>query len=210
MSHFIRLNLAKYFPVSLDFVAYKPQSVVFSLTNRCNCHCVMCDYWKLPADNEASTAEVEDILKQARQLGVEGCLFYGGEPYMREDLCELLAFASSLGQTTGIITNGILVDESKARSSVAAGLGGVAVSIDACDETQDGIRGVKDAYEKDLQRFGSVAMGGIPSVTPDQLGGDYPQSPAMPPQLPMNNIGGNTKVIGGVTYVNEGGQWYPQ
>lgn len=150
------LNIAKYAPFCLRWVVSQPSSIVFCLTHRCNCRCVMCGYWRSGSSEELSTQEIEDILKQARDLGVRYCLFYGGEPLLREDLPALIAAASRLGMRPEVITNGLLLDGAKAVVLVESGMRGVVVSIDAVGSLQDEIRGIPGACERSLEGLKNI------------------------------------------------------
>ncbi len=142
------LNAAKYAPGLLGAVAWRPASVVFSLTNRCNCRCIMCHCRDFPQDAELTTSEIAGVLRQARSLGVSGCLFYGGEPMLRPDLADLVGLAHASGMRTAMITNGALIDASSAALLVRRHLDEVVVSLDARGSFHDEIRGVPGTFEK--------------------------------------------------------------
>jgi MoaA/NifB/PqqE/SkfB family radical SAM enzyme len=129
----LMLNMGKYAPFVLGVVSYRPSSIVFSLTNRCNCDCVMCRYKNLSQERELSVDEVASILTQAQALGVRDCVFYGGEPLLRPDIFEVVGVAHRMGMKTGIITNGMLATHEVAEKLAQSGLGAVTVSIDAAD-----------------------------------------------------------------------------
>ncbi|MFC1511037.1 radical SAM/SPASM domain-containing protein [Candidatus Margulisiibacteriota bacterium] len=150
MLKLLTLNLSKYFPFLLRGIAYQPTSIVVSLTNRCNCRCLMCNYWKFTSQNELTTNEVKDLFNQAKAAGVSSCILYGGEPLLRKDLGELISQAHQQGLKTEIITNGMLIDEKKAKTLVASGLDKVVISLDMCSDQLDQIRGIRGAYEKTL------------------------------------------------------------
>lgn len=58
------------------------------------------------ASRELSTAEWISILNKAWEYGIPHIIFTGGEPTLREDLLELILHAESLGQVTGLLTDG--------------------------------------------------------------------------------------------------------
>jgi MoaA/NifB/PqqE/SkfB family radical SAM enzyme len=147
----LMLNMGKYAPFVLGVVSYRPSSIVFSLTNRCNCDCVMCRYKNLSQERELSVDEVASILTQAQALGVRDCVFYGGEPLLRPDIFEVVGVAHRMGMKTGIITNGMLATHEVAEKLAQSGLGAVTVSIDAADAVQDLIRDVPDAFSWALE-----------------------------------------------------------
>jgi MoaA/NifB/PqqE/SkfB family radical SAM enzyme len=84
------------------------------LTERCNNDCIHCCI-NLPANDadarerEMTTAQVQDILQQAADLGCLQVRFTGGEPLLRPDFEELYLFARRLGMRVLIFTNARLI-----------------------------------------------------------------------------------------------------
>jgi len=73
--------------------------------------------------------------------------FEGGEPLLRKDLVEILAFSRSLPLHTSLITNGTLL-ESRI-DEIAPYINGVVyVSLDGLEKTHDAIRGVGGSFRK--------------------------------------------------------------
>ena len=62
---------------------------------------------------ELSTEEWQTILKKAWDAGIPHVIFTGGEPTLRPDLPDLLAFSEELGQVTGLLTDGLRLAEPK-------------------------------------------------------------------------------------------------
>jgi hypothetical protein len=60
---------------------------------------------------ELSTAEWQTILDKAWQVGIPHIVFTGGEPTLREDLVDLIRFAETHDQVTGLITDGLRLAE---------------------------------------------------------------------------------------------------
>ena len=76
-----------------------------------------------------------------------GIAFEGGEPLLRNDLVEILAFSRSLPLHTSLITNGTLL-ESRI-DEIAPYINGVVyVSLDGLEKTHDAIRGVGGSFRK--------------------------------------------------------------
>jgi len=84
------------------------------LTERCNNDCIHCCI-NLPANDaaararEMTTAQVQDILQQAADLGCLQVRFTGGEPLLRLDFEELYLFARRLGMKVLVFTNARLI-----------------------------------------------------------------------------------------------------
>jgi MoaA/NifB/PqqE/SkfB family radical SAM enzyme len=62
-------------------------------------------------DRALDTTEWKKILSEAWEWGIPHVVFTGGEPTLRPDLAELIQYAESLGQVTGLITDGLRLAE---------------------------------------------------------------------------------------------------
>ena len=86
------------------------QNLDIELTERCNNACRHC-YINLPANDklavsrELTTAQWQDILRQAAELGALSVRFTGGEPLLRPDFAELYLTARRLGMKVLLFTN---------------------------------------------------------------------------------------------------------
>jgi len=84
------------------------------LTERCNNNCAHCCI-NLPAhdqtikDQELSTVQLKELLKEAVSLGCLKVRFSGGEPLLREDFEELYIFSRKLGLRVLLYTNATLI-----------------------------------------------------------------------------------------------------
>jgi len=70
-----------------------------------------------------------------------GFHFTGGEPFLREDLFDVLEYVGKYGYATAIMSNGTLITADIARRLKKAGIGEVQVSLDGLEAVHDGIRG---------------------------------------------------------------------
>ena len=118
------------------------------LTYNCNLKCKMCPFWKRPSEN-LSTRKEKEILRQIYDSGVCAVGFEGGEPLLRKDLSEILAYSRSLPLHTSLITNGTLL---KSRiDEIAPYINGILfVSLDGLEKTHDLIRGVDGCFRRAL------------------------------------------------------------
>jgi MoaA/NifB/PqqE/SkfB family radical SAM enzyme len=119
------------------------------LTYNCNLKCKMCPFWRRPS-HDSSLEQEKMILKNIYDSGAVGVAFEGGEPLLRSDLVDILAFSRSLPLHTSLITNGTLL-ESKI-DQIAPYINGVVyVSLDGLRKTHDSIRGVEGCFKKVIQ-----------------------------------------------------------
>ena len=109
----------------------------------------MCPFWKRTIQ-DSSLEQEKAILKEVYHSGACGIAFEGGEPLLRKDLVDILAFSRSLPLHTSLITNGTLL-ESRI-DQIAPFINGVVyVSLDGMKKTHDTIRGVDGCYKKAVQ-----------------------------------------------------------
>jgi MoaA/NifB/PqqE/SkfB family radical SAM enzyme len=114
----------------------------------------MCPFWKRTSPN-SSLEQEKEILKRVYASGAVGIAFEGGEPLLRNDLVDILAFSRSLPLHTSLITNGTLL-ESRI-DEIAPYINGVVyVSLDGLEETHDAIRGVGGSFRKAVRGIGAA------------------------------------------------------
>jgi radical SAM family uncharacterized protein len=131
------------------------------LTYNCNLRCKMCPFWKR-SSTDPSLEKEKAILKQIYDSGACGIAFEGGEPLLRNDLGNILAFSRSLPLHTSLITNGTLLEPRI--DEIAPYINGVIyVSLDGLEKTHDTIRGVNGCFKKAIK--GIIASKEKVSVT---------------------------------------------
>lgn len=130
------------------------------LTERCNLRCSHC-YQTGRSPDEMSLGEIEeaieeisetvDIWKKTYRIDYSTSFnVTGGEPFLRNDLFDILSFIISRGFETYLLTNGILIDRKKAEGLFNLGVNGVQVSIEGPADVHDDIRG-KGSFDASLR-----------------------------------------------------------
>ena len=104
-----------------------------SVTQRCNYHCTYCHREgeiEHTGNTEMSVKEIVQIAKTAIDLGVMRIKLTGGEPLMRNDLCEIVAGIADISglKDLSLTTNGALLSNI-AKDLYAAGLGRINISL---------------------------------------------------------------------------------
>jgi MoaA/NifB/PqqE/SkfB family radical SAM enzyme len=123
--------------------------------------------WRGQGTRELSTRDVKNGLDILRQLGVVDVVLSGGNPLLREDIDEIIEYASRFFFTT-VYDNGSMAVE-KIRALRHADL--VAISIDSLDpEKNDYIRGVRGAWQNAMNavqvlREESISVGVAPTIS---------------------------------------------
>jgi len=157
----------------LGYIALPILSEV-ALTWRCNIKCQFCyasctctkelDSNEESAGEELSTKNFKKILDIIRgDAEVPSVSFTGGEPVLRDDLAELVAYASrSLKMRVNLITNGTLITRKTAKRLKKAGLASAQVSIESPDpEVHDRIVGVQNAFKASVEGLLALKEAGI-------------------------------------------------
>lgn len=136
--------------------------IVWNCTRRCNLKCIHCYSESCSEDyqGELTTAEARAVIRDLASFGAPVLLFSGGEPLLRDDLCELGAYARELGIRPVISTNGTLINRSAASKIREAGFAYVGISLDGVGETNDTFRGVRGAFDAAMRGFeGCIGIG---------------------------------------------------
>ena len=113
-----------------------PMWVHFFLTRRCNLRCKYC-FVVDSTTRELTTAEVKAAIDKLYSLGIRAIAFFGGEPTLRRDFCEILSYAHGRGFFTYFTTNGTLLDEAYIDNIARTGVDFVELSVDAVYECND-------------------------------------------------------------------------
>src|SRR5437773_5539014 len=120
-------------------VTFVPHVVAWNLTRRCNLECAHCYIAAGPretAAGELDTAECRRIADEILAVNPAPLLILsGGEPLLRPDLEDLAAHAAARGATVVVGTNGTLLTDQRIAALKAAGVQGVAVSVDSLRPT---------------------------------------------------------------------------
>jgi MoaA/NifB/PqqE/SkfB family radical SAM enzyme len=129
---------------------------IVAVTYRCNCKCTMCDTWKHPSPKswEISPAVLEKLPPLIR-LNLTG-----GEPFIREDLDQILAIVKKKAKRVVISSNGLLtgriLDVMGRNRDV-----GIRISFDGLGATHDAIRGVGGIHERALETLRGLKSLGV-------------------------------------------------
>lgn len=130
-----------------------PHVVAWNLTKRCNLSCTHCYISAGPfesAESELTTAECRRVVDELVAVNPSPMLILsGGEPLVRDDLPEIASYAKGRGATVVVGTNGTTLTGPRVAMLKAAGVSGVAVSVDSLEEgTHDLFRGGRRALER--------------------------------------------------------------
>ncbi len=109
-----------------------PYRMDLALTYRCNNDCSHCYNARSRTYPELNTEAWKKIIDRLWELNIPHLIFTGGEPTLRDDLVELVNYAESKGQITGLNTNGRrLSDMDFLNSLIEAGLDHVQITLES-------------------------------------------------------------------------------
>ena len=127
-------------------------TVEFSVTDRCDLTCKYCiqvfDIHKQGRVIEEMTIDqIKKTLDNFRSIGVERINFSGGEPFLREDIDEIIKDARMRGFTCTITTNGTFVSKHR---KILKHIDLLIVSLDGQEKTHNWLKG-DGTYSKVVQ-----------------------------------------------------------
>ena len=118
------------------------------ITRRCNYRCRGCRVWQEQDARELSTEDVKRGLDILKDIGVIEIVFSGGNPLIRDDIGEILDYASRNFITT-VYDNGSMAAE---KIDALRNVDFVAISLDTLDEKKnDYLKGVRGAWRKAME-----------------------------------------------------------
>jgi radical SAM protein with 4Fe4S-binding SPASM domain len=125
-----------------------PYRMDLAVTYRCQNDCAHCYNARPRTFPELPSAEWKRMIDRLWDLGIPHIVFTGGEPTLRSDLPELIAYAEQKGQITGLNTNGrALQDRAFLQSLVDAGLDHVQITLESHDQAvHDSVVGKPGAW----------------------------------------------------------------
>lgn len=154
----------------------------WNTTNRCNLYCAHC-YREAGArrEEELSPAEGKDLVTEVASAGFKTMIFSGGEPLMREDILELLAWAREKGLRPVLGSNGTLLTASLARRLKEAGAVAVGISLDSTSPAKhDKLRARAGAWEEAVAGMRYCREAGLPfQVHTTVMEGNEKEVPAL-------------------------------
>lgn len=157
------------------FVPHPIDSVI-AITYNCNSRCVMCDIWKIKDFPELPPSEYAKIPKTLRDINISG-----GEPFLRTDIADIIAVIQKRCPKARMVisTNGFMptLIETQMKKILAIKPDiGVAVSVDGYGDMHEKIRGIPNAWDKDmetierLQKLGMTNLRLAFTILPENVG----------------------------------------
>ena len=119
-------------------------TLLWDITQRCNLSCIHC-YNALKRGENISPSvrsDYEAIIDRSEEMGVNHIHLLGGEPFVIQNLLDIIDYASRRGITVTVNTNGTMLSQPIIDSIVSSQLSQITISIDGgTAEDNDYIRG---------------------------------------------------------------------
>ncbi|MEW5954339.1 MAG: putative heme d1 biosynthesis radical SAM protein NirJ2 [Bacillota bacterium] len=138
--------------------------VSWNTTNACNLYCEHC-YRDAGAraEDELSTEEGRQLIDEIALAGFKIMIFSGGEPLLRDDLLELVAYARDKGLRPVFGTNGTLLTGNLAVKLKAAGAMAMGISLDSVDSAKhDRFRSSPGSWQAAVDGMAACREAGLP------------------------------------------------
>lgn len=139
--------------------------VSWMTTNKCNLTCKHCYQDARPdaCARELTTDEARTLIDQIAAAGFKVMIFSGGEPLMRPDIYDLVAYAASRGLRPVFGTNGTLITPEVAVRLKQAGACAMGISLDSLDAARhDAFRGMEGAWQATVDGMRACREAGLP------------------------------------------------
>ena len=116
------------------------------VTYRCNAKCHMCNIWKCPSDNkvEITPGDIEKL------PFIPTVNITGGEPFLRDDICEIISVLKPKTKRVVVSTNGFLTDRILKAAKNHPWIG-IRISLEGLPSANDELRGIKDGFDHGIR-----------------------------------------------------------
>jgi radical SAM protein with 4Fe4S-binding SPASM domain len=125
-----------------------PKNIIWDITYACNLNCQHClTSSGKPQVNELNTRDAFKLIDKLAASKILSISLCGGEPFLRQDIFELIRYITSRNMRVEIATNGMELSEETLQSLNTLPVFQVQVSIDGIGDEHDNFRGKKGAFE---------------------------------------------------------------
>jgi radical SAM protein with 4Fe4S-binding SPASM domain len=149
----------------LNPFAQRYRSILFEITQRCNLDCLYCyNVWKngdAYPRGELSTEKTKELLQKAIiESRCRNVTLTGGEPFLRQDILDIISYVSGMKVSITIITNGTLLDADTIKQCIKYGAALFEVPLlSTRKDVQDGLmRG--ESFDKVLDAIATIRSAG--------------------------------------------------
>lgn len=119
----------------------------WDINNECNLNCKHCRVSEKNDNEKLSLKEAKNLLAECWYNGITMLNLSGGEPFLRNDIFEILDYAQKFEDIV-ITTNGTLLNDEKCKKLSTYKNIKLSISLDGLEETHDKFRRKKGAFRK--------------------------------------------------------------
>ena len=132
---------------------------LIAVTYRCNAKCTMCNIWKYPSkkEEEITLSDIERLPKMSFTN------ITGGEPFLREDLEEIIKIIRKKTKRIVISTNGYFTDRIVHLAEKYKDIG-IRISIEGLPKVNDELRGIKNGFDRGLRTLLALHQLGLKDI----------------------------------------------
>jgi len=138
--------------------------IAWEVTRSCNLACTHCraEAHPEPYPGELSNIEAKALIDTFPEVGNPIIIFTGGDPMMRPDVYELVAYAAAKGMRCVFSPNGTLIDADNAVRLKESGVQRCSISIDGADAaSHDSFRGMSGAFDASMRGIEYLKQAGL-------------------------------------------------
>jgi radical SAM protein with 4Fe4S-binding SPASM domain len=140
-----------------------PRYVVWELTLKCDQRCAHCGSRAADArDDELTTDEALDVVRQLAAAGTQEVTLIGGEAYLHPGFLAVARAIVAAGMRASMTTGGRALTAELAAQLAGAGMCSVAVSVDGLRATHDLVRARRGSFDDALAAIANVRATGLP------------------------------------------------
>ena len=129
-------------------------------TYRCNARCHMCNTWQFPTSPEQEM----DPKYYERFPNLEFLNITGGEPFLREDLEDIVRIVKPKCKRICISTNGYYTERVVALAKKLNGEIGIRISLEGLPKANDELRGIPDGFDHGLRTLLQLKRMGMKDI----------------------------------------------
>ncbi len=130
-------------------------NIALFVTMRCNAGCAMCNISDILNKKDIADIplkKIETLLDEVAPYRPSMILF-GGEPFVRNDMANMVRAIKVRGLTVGTFTNGMLLNRTLIDGLIKEGLDYIAFSLQGTRQVHDRILSVRGAYDKMVENI---------------------------------------------------------
>jgi len=139
-----------------------PETVIWEITDKCNLKCKHCNVIPGSQNLELSFKELKYIADMLIKNNIFKLSITGGEPLLHSDFFKLLEYLISHNIIPFILSNGILIDDSKIDKLKSIGIEEIQISLDgAVAYKHENIRNQSGIFRKTIKNCKKIVKNGI-------------------------------------------------